>query len=224
MLSVCKQMHEEAVGVYYHCNSFVFHYPVQLSAFLMAIGPDRKKMVRDITLYYYNVKLGGVELIDLTLPLLKQLPSLKRLHILMIAKLGETNLRRGWLHMPWSWWHVGVGNFHTWNTNPALIPGMQNLFALRGLTDLKVRDIELEEKITELEKDEAYPDFPKESNNAYLSKLSDAFKHFNAALADAQLGNVNKRLFEFKNWQRWDVFPTMDSDGMEKAEVTTSEK
>lgn len=213
-------MHEEAVGVYYSCNSFVFHYPVQLSAFLLGIGYHRKKMITDITFYYHNIKLGGVELIDLTFPLLTQLPSLKRLHILMIATLGESNLRRGWLQQRGHWGWGRMVPLDTWNTNPALIPGMKSLFELRGLTDLKVRDFELEKKIAELEKDKAYPNFPKDGTNADNVKLANAFEHFNAALADAQLGRVNKKLFEIRQWQRWDVFPTIDDDGVQKLPIS----
>lgn len=210
--------------VYYHCNSFVFHYPVQLTAFLIAIGPARKKMIRDITLYYHNVKLGGVELIDLTFPLLTQLPGLKKLHILMMAHLGESNLRRGWIQQPWrSQWRTPVSDVSIYGTNPALIPGMKTLFQLRNLTDVKVRDLALEKMLEDLEQDKAFPDFPRNGTSANVVRLSKAFEHFNAALADAQLGIVNEKLFEDNEWQRWDVFPTIDSDGMEKTVVSLDE-
>lgn len=212
ILSVCKQLHEEAVGIYYHSNSFLFHYPVQLNAFLTAIG-DRNKFVKDITMYYHNIKMGGVELADLTFPLLRKLIGLRKLHVIMMSGPHEHGLRRSWYQPSLR----GMIRMTSDGANPAQIPGMRELFGLRGLTDLKVRDLQLEKKLEELKKDKAYPKFPRSGDDAKVLRLTEAYEHFNAALADAQLGQVNKRLLEDEQWQWWDVFPTMDSDGKKKA-------
>lgn len=212
IVSVCKQLNEEAMGIYYNANSFLFHYPTQLNAFLLAIG-KRQKFISDITMYYHNLKVGGVELIDLTLPLLANLTGLKKLHVIMISTTDESTLRRGW----WQGDNWGLRRMKSFGANPARIPGLHHLFNFRGITDLKVKDLLLEEKVEQLRLSKSYPRFIGDEPSAKAIKLANAFEHFNAALADAQLGRVNERLMEDEQWQWWDIFPTMDSDGVEKA-------
>lgn len=83
MLVACKQIHDEALGIFYGENAFEFYYPTQLSAFLLTLGSQRLSCIRDITIYYDNIKSGGIDIAELSFPMLKQLSSLRRLHILM---------------------------------------------------------------------------------------------------------------------------------------------
>lgn len=155
----------------------MFCYPVQLHAFLLSIGTQRQRLLRDLTSEYYNLKCGGIELIDLTFPLLKQLTGLRRLHITMKSRLHETNLRRGWLQLPF--WRAAP-SVNLCSASPNLIPGVKHLFDLRGLTDIKIRDTELEERAKDQKKEPNYPGF-RNKKNEDITQLSRAFEHFNLA-------------------------------------------
>lgn len=205
LLAVNKQINDEAIGVFYNCNSFVFYYPTQLHAFLLSLSPQRQKLIRNLTIYYYNLKCGGIDLVDLTFPMLKQLTGLRKLHIIMTSKLAETTLRNGWL--TWTSWrgdHAIIAN-----ANPALIPGMKHILQLRGLTDIKIRDTEMERKITEFE-DGTLTNKPESKKN--ILQLARAYEHFNAALKDMQTDKVNQKLLDDTEWHTRDVFPIMDED------------
>ena len=201
---VNKQINDEAFGIFYHDNAFEFYYPTQLHAFLLSLGSQRQSCIQDITLYYHNVKSGGVNLADLTFPMLKQLPSLRKLHVLLRHELeNEIRLKR--------WW-MGGGGYRIAKANPGLLPGIRALFSLRGITDIKLRDLDLEKRLGVAKKDMQYPNFGKETNHGCVVKLTQALEHFNVVLLDVQTGKVNKKLLEDNQWQTWDIFPTLDDD------------
>lgn len=205
ILAVNKQIHGEAIGTFYNANSFVFYYPVQMAAFALNIGTQRQRLLRDITLHYHNIKLGGVELIDTAFILLRDMPNLKKLHIIMSSRTDESSLRRGW------YVDSSFGTFTHLNiqsSNPGQIPGMKILFTLRGISDIKLRDTELEEDLEYLRDGE---------RKKKLQKLAAALQHINKALADAQDGKVNHKLLLNNGWHEWDVFPTLEHDGIRDA-------
>lgn len=205
LLLVSKQINDEAIGLFYNANAFVFYYPIQFQSFLLSIGHQRQQLLRDLNIDYYNLKLGGVDLIDLAFPLLKQLKGLRRLHIVMKAQLGDTNLRQGWLQLPY--YRTDLVDLH--GANPNRIPGIKHLFDLRGLTDIKVRDVELESKVKELEDEADYPGFTNNTKNRNLMQLSRAYEHFNLALAAAQEGNFNQDILSSPDWHTKETFPDL---------------
>ena len=208
LLAVSKQISDEAVGVFYNCNSFVFYYPTQLHAFLMSLGPQRQKLNRDLTVYYYNTKCGGVELVDLTFPMLKQLTGLRKLHIIMINHLHETNLRTGWLS-----WRAFRGYLpQIADANPVLIPGMKAIMQLRGITDILIRDIPMEEKVAEFQKGGTSNYAQDVESRKRVLQLARAYEHFNAALKDMQIGKINQGLLDDPKWHTRDEFPTMHEE------------
>ena len=87
LLAVSRLIYDEALGIFYGENAFEFYFPTQLSAFLLSLGPQRLRCIRDITIYYQNNKSGGIDIVELIFPTLKQLPSLRRLHILLRHEL-----------------------------------------------------------------------------------------------------------------------------------------
>lgn len=204
LLAVNKQINNEAFGIFYHCNAFEFYYPTQLHAFLLSLGPERQQCLRDLTLHYYNNKVGGIDLAELTFPMLKQLPGLRRLHVLLnfrVDKLIRSNY---------------FSNSSGWNVdkaNPLLLPGIKTLFSLRGVTDVLLRFPKLETEFEEAKTDKEYPNFTAKSRKACVVKLTKALEHFNKALAEVQNGKVNKKLLDDPEWHMKDVFPTTDDEG-----------
>ncbi|OCK84070.1 hypothetical protein K432DRAFT_463249 [Lepidopterella palustris CBS 459.81] len=92
LLQVCRQIHDEAHGILYAKNNLIFYYPTHLHFFLCALSESRLNYIREITLWYDNKAEGGMDTIDLTLPLLRSLKSLKKLHI-VFEKSHQIRLR-----------------------------------------------------------------------------------------------------------------------------------
>ncbi|KAK4502968.1 hypothetical protein PRZ48_006395 [Zasmidium cellare] len=208
LLLVNKQIHDESVGLFY-ANAFIFYYPAQFHAFFLGIGEQRTKLIRDLTIDYHNLKCGGIDMIDLTFPLLKQLPGLRRLHVIMKSQLHETTLRQGWLKSSGGW--RSQSNLNLKGANPNSIPGIKHLFELRGVTDIKIRDLQLEKKATEAEKQPGYPDdFPRHTDNWVVMQLCRVYEHFNKALAAAQEGDINKELLTDEDWHTKEDFPPVE--------------
>jgi hypothetical protein len=195
ILAVNRQINDETVGMFYHENQFEFYYPTQLHAFLLSLSAHRQAALRDITLHYYNTKVGGINLTDLTFPLLEQLTGLRRLHIIANK---EFSVRYTY-------------QYHLDNANPVMIPGMRTLFDLRGITNLKVRDTFLERQIEDLKKEGKHGKHISHSPGTcshYFTELEKIMEFFNQALADAQTGKVNKALLDDKDWHTKKPFPT----------------
>lgn len=198
LLAVNKQIRDEAVGVYY-ATPFVFYYPTQFHAFVQDLGSLRRSVIKDVTIHYDNTKRGGINLVDLTFPLLRDLNKLRRLSIVMNGHLVNRILPRN--HWGSAWKMEGA--------NPGLMPGVHVLFSLRGLTEIKIRDQKLDEEHEQAQRDKAYPNFFAQSRSYHIVKLAAALEHLNKALLDAQEGRVNAELLQNNTWHTRDDFPQM---------------
>lgn len=203
LLAVNRQIHDEAVGIFYHANHLEFYYPAQLHAFLLSLSPLRQSFIRNITLHYYNNKSGGIDLIDLTLPLLKQLTGLRRFHLLFNKDL--TNRL-------YSTRYLSASPYNVLKANPTTLPGVKFLFTLRGVTDIKLRDTALDSALEDIRERERKPDFTQNLKDRWYIKLERIFEHLNAALVDAQAGRVNRKLLDDDEWHLKEVFPHLDDD------------
>lgn len=196
------------MGIFYNRNSFEFYYPTQLHAFFLSLGHQRQRFVRDITLHYYNIKSGGINLVDLTLPILKQLPGLRRLRIVLKDELSKR-----------------VGGRYLWvehsirSANPMVLPGIKLLFSLRNITDIKIRETSLEEDLEELKSRASYPDFAKQTRAWCLIKLAQMLDHVNLALSLAQKGEVNREMMEDDWWHLEDTWPELMKETKEATPV-----
>lgn len=202
ILAVDRQIHDEAVGIFYHANQFLFRTPPQLAAFVVTLGDVRASSLRDVTLHYENSKSGGIELASITLPMLKRLTGLRKLHILtkcdVVGRLYTSYVNGRW---PYAFDLC----------NPVKLPGVRALFDLRGITDIKFSDTILDESIERLKRDKLYPDgFDADSTSSAHIKVDRIMKHFNAALADAQVGKVNMKLLADDSWPDRDEFPEIE--------------
>lgn len=163
-------------------------------------------------MHYYNYKVGGIDIAELTFPVLKQLTGLRRLHIVLDMNVHKL-IRSNFYFMNGSGWNID-------KANPLRLPGMKSLFSLRGITDIKLRCGELDKELEEAKKDKEYPKFSEKSKKACVLKLVGAFEHFNKALANAQKGLVNKKMLEDPEWHIKDDFPIID----ETATATTQDE
>ncbi|KAK5116871.1 hypothetical protein LTR85_009131 [Meristemomyces frigidus] len=198
ILGVNKQVHDEAVGIFYHYNSFDFHYSLHLHGFLLSLGQQRQAFIRDINVHYADIKSGGMSLIEMTFGMLRRLTGLQRLEVVMHGELCNKIVRRYW-----------AGGYSMSSANPALIPGMKALFELRGLKNISVRDATLEARMEGAKMDASYPVLAAGTVKACVVKLTQALEHFNSALRDAQDGRVNRELLEDNKWHIRYVFPTL---------------
>ncbi|KAK4958877.1 hypothetical protein LTR10_003674 [Elasticomyces elasticus] len=163
LLAVNRQIHDEAAGIFYHCNAFVFHYTLHLHGFILSLGTERLSAVRD--------RYGG-------------------------------------------------GSYSIKSANPAQMPGMRRLFDLRNITDIKVRDEQLEDQVRAAKEKKKYPKFGAGTENARVVTVDKILQHFNAALAQAQLGNVKYKILDDEKWHLAKVFPSLD---VEESEVEYSD-
>ena len=199
LLAVNHQVHDEAVGIFYHYNTFVFHYSLLMHGFLQSLGPQRQSFIRDITVHYADVQSGGMSMVELTFALLRRLTSLRRLEVIMHGELTGKVVRRYW-----------TGRYLMGSANPGLIPGMRALFELRGVKDIKVCDQTLEDRFEDAKKSVHHPNFQANTWNGCTVKLTRALEHLNAALVEAQKGRVNWELLEDNKWHLRDTFPTLE--------------
>ncbi|KAI7171526.1 hypothetical protein D0869_12213 [Hortaea werneckii] len=200
ILAVNRQVHDEAVGIFYYHNAFVFHHILLLHGFIQKLGSARRSMITDITVYYEDFERGGISLVDLTFDLLKSLTGLRKLEVLMRYQLFT---RRDWQH------YCGSPELLR-RANPCLIPGMKTLFALRGLTSISIRDEALEDKYDAARRG-SYSGWNAKALGS-AEKLTQVMEHFNAALQQAQTGRVNHVLLGDKWWQVRDKFPELEDD------------
>lgn len=89
-------------------------------------------------------------------------------------------------------------------TTPSEIHGVSILFSLRGLTDVLVRDLDLEDCYP----GSALPTHHGPSKQDVEHKVQ-MFKHFNFGLALAQKGVVVEELYEDHSWPYQDDWPTL---------------
>ena len=84
LLQANKQIFDEAVGMFYFTNKFVFFYPLQCMMFLETIGLKRRSFITDITLWYKSAyKQGNMSFFDLAVLQLRNLAGLEKLRIIL---------------------------------------------------------------------------------------------------------------------------------------------
>jgi len=180
LLRVNRSIHDEAVGIFYWKNDFVFSWPTELQCFLMSLGTQRLGYVRNITLFHKDHREGAMHTMDVTLNMLRRLPNLQKLHILLESGMART------LYWP-----------HSANVraNPGRIHGMRTLFSLRGIRDVRLRDLELEGLL-----EEEVTDAFDSARQKEWKKQAHVLRHFNHGLALAQKGTVVDELYKEKWW------------------------
>lgn len=201
ILAVNCQIHDEAVGIFYYHNAFVFNHMLHLHGFIQRLGSVRRSMITDITVLYDDFQRGEISLVDLTFDLLKSLTGLRKLEVIMSYQLFTRTIWRRYSESP--------KLLRT--ANPCLIPGMKMLFNLRGLTRIRVRDEGLECQYDSVKR-LLNPSSSTTKKLRNTEKLTQVMEHFNTALQQAQTGRVNQALLEDKMWQIRDKFPELEDD------------
>jgi len=180
ILQTNRQIHNEAVGMFYRQNDFVFSYPAHLQDFVQSLEHDRLESVSSLTLFHKNHTEGGLSTMATTLKLIRRLRGLRKFHLLVEQHLVA--------NPAWSSAHIRercVTRIH----------GIAILFTLRGITNIKVRDLDLEDRVHKV---------GKHSHNQGVSDtvkdLVQVLKHFNHGLALAQEGVVVQELCDEYWW------------------------
>lgn len=180
LLAVNRAIHDEAVGIFYWNNDFVFSWPLELQSFVMSLGPQRLSFVRNITLFHKDHKEGTMHSMDLTLSMLRLLPNLRKLHILWESAMVNDGLSRS-----------GT----PYRGHPGGLHGVKTLFTLRGIKDLKLRDLELEERLAR----EVKSTYDRTRHDIW-KKQAQVLRHLNHGLALAQTGTVVAALSKEQSW------------------------
>lgn len=194
LLAVNCQIHDQALGIFYNLNDFIFYWPTQLQGFLSALGPKRRRLLRSITLWHRNHREGGTDTIDFPLEMLRSLDGLRELTLILPYGVVSDayNITRPRI------------------TNPGLIPGVRTLSSMRGLLSVRIRDMALEKNRENTRKryDTATDEL---EYRAKLEKGEKALAHLNKALLLAQSGKVMnmEELLKDNDWQNNSRFPKL---------------
>ena len=178
ILQTNRQIHNEAVGMFYRQNDLVFSYPAHLQDFVQSLECDRLASVSSVTLFHKNHNEGGISTMATTLKLVRRLRGLKKFHLLMEQQLVASP----------SW------SSQTRERCVSRIQGLAVLFTLRGIPDIKVRDLDLEDRMHKV------GHYKQRDVNDTVKDLVQVLKHFNHGLALAQRGIVVKELCEEFWW------------------------
>jgi hypothetical protein len=196
ILQTNRQVHNEAVGMFYWMNDLVFSYPAHFQDFAQTLEHDRLNSVSSLTLFHKNHNEGSVSTMATTLKTLRRMRGLKKFHLLVEHHL---------IGNP-PWW----AGSRIWDRCVTRTPGIAVLFTLRGISDVKVRDLDLENrmhKLSKLETDQAG------SRAETIKALVEMMKHFNHGLQLAQTGSVQRDLYEDEKWFRDVEWPALGEGG-----------
>jgi hypothetical protein len=139
ILLVNHQVHNEACGIFYTENSLVLSHPIDLYSFTLSLGDQKLDRVRELTCFYEEVfpstqsKNKANRTMKLALGLNPRFKNLRKLHLCLrqrrINPVSFILLSDQWLDL----------------IDTATLPGVDTLFALRNISDVKVRDLDLED-------------------------------------------------------------------------------
>jgi hypothetical protein len=189
ILAANHQIHNEAAKIFYQ-NDFVFSYPSHLQAFALNLETERLRTIRSLTLFYKDHNEGGVHTMGVTLKLLRRMSGLKKFHLLVENHLAKLVV-----------YSVTI----LAKTTPSEIHGVSVLFSLRGIPDIQVRDLGLEDCYAEF----AFRPKPNGPSKPSVEHKVQMLKHFNHGLALAQQGVVVKELYEGGSWPYAENWPAL---------------
>jgi hypothetical protein len=191
LLQANHQIHNEAAALFYQMNDLVFSYPAHLQDFAQSLEQDRLNSVSSLTLFHKNHNEGGISTMATTLKMLRRMRGLKKFHLLVDHHLIHN-----------TWWSIADVR----NRCVTRLQGILVLFTLRGISDIKIRDLNLEDRLHKLDKKETDQ---ADSNTKLIRELVEMLKHFNHGLALAQTGDVQKNLYEDTRWFEDSEWPVL---------------
>ena len=179
ILQTNHQIHNEAVGIFYRQNDFMFSYPAHLQDFVQSLERDRLESVSNVTLFHKNHNEGGISTMATTLKLIRRLRGLRKFHLLIEHHLVA--------NPAWSSAQIR-------ERCVTRIQGIAILFTLRGITDIKLRDLDLEDRMHKV------GSHAQQDVTDTVRDLAQVLKHFNHGLALAQKGIVVEELCDEFWW------------------------
>lgn len=200
ILQTNRQIHNEAVGMFYRQNDIVFSYPSHLQDFLQSLERDRLESLSSLTLFHKNHNEGGISTMATTLKLVRRLRGLKKFHLLIDQHLVSDS----------SWSVTAVRTRCV-----TRIQGIAVLFTLRGITDIKVRDLGLEDRVLKIGRHVS-----SQVDSKAINIMAQTLKHFNHGLALAQEGIVIKELSNEYWWCR-DKWPALGDSACGRSDGCT---
>ena len=187
LLATNRQVHDEALGVFYWHNDLVFTSASVISGFLDSLSTERLMHLRNITLFSGTSEKG--EHLEYALVTARLLPNVRKTHLLHRGLLGSSR------------------------HNPASASGAAAMFKFRGLETIKVRDVHLEDDFREYRKEDelvsSQASGPSEKYRTFL-KIESALRHFNRGLMLAQKGVIVHSLYQDVDWHTKPLYPVLE--------------
>lgn len=193
ILLVNRQVHREAVKIFYHENDFVFSYPVHLQAFIISLEQDRLASLQNITLFYEERQdeKGGIFALEVTFSLLRRL-QLRKFHLILPRAMMR---------------FVGQKPQHQ-QSNFAMLQGAKTLFSLRGIEDIRILDPRLHEEPSERRL--GWGRITMTEHRRMVKRHEHLLRHFNYGLQLAQKGVVVHELYTEKDWLDAKTWPALE--------------
>jgi hypothetical protein len=189
ILQTNRQIHNEAVGMFYRQNDLVFSYPSHMQDFVQSLERDRLEALTSLTLFHKNHSEGGMSTMATTLKILRRLRGLKKFHLLIEQHMIA--------NPPWHSTQLA-------KRCVTRIQGIAVLFTLRGITNIKLRDLDLEDRINQVGKHTA----SSQVDNVTIKDAAQILKHLNHGLVLAQGGTVVEELCD-DHWYFRDKWPVL---------------
>jgi hypothetical protein len=196
LLCVNRHVHDEAEGVFYSRNDFVFTTPAGVQSFVSTLGMRRLDALRSLTFFYKEGRVGnkpdGLTLMESTLSTVRLLRGLRKLHVLV----PEPEMRGN------RYWTPALQNSDDEECCPPELDGASYMFKFRNLEDIQVLGPH-----TVKEQDHTGVD-----DVEGFKRLDAIFRHFNHGLRLAQKGQVFSELYSDKAWTNKRDWPALGTE------------
>jgi hypothetical protein len=204
----------------FYQNDFVFSTPARLQTFMLSLSDQRLDSLRSLTFIYEDRLLScsrGVELtknqrlegelrIDTTFLLVRRLKGLQKLHVLLRARYMDST----------GYWQANRAKFID-DLDPSRLQGMKTLFTVRGVVDVRVRDLDLEDnerdRKAKADKQQVLSvrkEWRRRRCDELVGQQKAALRHLNRGLQLAQTGRVVHDLYTKTNWRDDNTWPVLE--------------
>jgi hypothetical protein len=208
VLRVNKQVYGEVYKLFYQ-NDLVFSDTMEIQDFMSSLGDERLDCLRNLTIFYDTsvVDIGKDNQLTgpgmgATLLLLRRLNGLRKLHLLL--QFRTINPDKG---LPL------LSKRFIDQVDVSRLKDAKTLLTLRGVTDLKIHDLDLSHQEIYQRRFTAHGNNQNEVRADHIRECiahqKAALRHFNHGLHLAQTGLVVHELYTEKNWRDKDSWPAL---------------
>ena len=205
VLRVNKQVHDEAHKIFYQ-NDLVFSSPLEAQDFMCSLSDGRLDSLRSLALFYDQsvINFGRWEVdvdegLGTTLPLIRRLKGIQKLHLLLRFRTIEDFMRC-------------YEDTFADTVDVSRLKDAKILFTLRGVADVEIRDLDLLEvdnKFNDVLPTNPVRDHWNVGYKRRIARQKAALRHFNHGLQLGKTGVVVRELYTDADWREKETWPVL---------------